>query len=189
MTTGPHDDRRSRGLIRSRRASSRKYHQPDAAGFTLLELVLVMVVICTVLAMAAPSLRGFFASRQTADAAAQIVALTRLARSQAVAEGRIYRLNLDEEAGTYWLTVQEGGTFVNLGSEFGRLFSLPDGTLANWEASPEAGSRGYIQFHPDGRNDTATVRLTGRRGQTVDISCHSPTELFHVATPGETRNW
>ena len=64
-------------------------------GLTLLELVLVMVIICTILAMAAPSLRGFFTSRETSDAAAQIVALTHLARSQAITEGRVYRLNLD----------------------------------------------------------------------------------------------
>ena len=100
-----------------------------------------MVIICTVLAMAAPSLGGFFGSRQTADAAAQIVALTQLARSQAVAEGRIYRLNLDVEGGTYWLTVQQGGTFERLGSEFGRIFSLPQGTLVSWEAPQPALAR------------------------------------------------
>ncbi len=166
-------------------ARSWKARQPLAAGFTLLELVLVMVIICTVLAMAAPSLRGFFASRQTADAAAQIVALTHLARSRAVAEGRLYRLNLDVEAGTYRLTVQEGGTFRNLGSEFGRLFSLPDGTLASWEAPAEAVSRGYIQFYPSGRTEPATVRLTGRRGKIVEITCLSPMELFRVVIPGE----
>ena len=98
----------------------------------------MMVIICTVLAMAAPSLRGFFASRRTADAAAQIVALTRLARSRAVAEGRIYRLNLDVAGETYWLTVQQGGVFNNLRSEFGRFFSLPEGTLVSWELAPAA---------------------------------------------------
>jgi Tfp pilus assembly protein FimT len=56
---------------------------------TLLELILVMVILSTVLAMAAPSLRGFFASRRTQDTAAQILALTQLARSQAICEGII----------------------------------------------------------------------------------------------------
>jgi len=154
-------------------------------GFTLLELVLVMVIICTVLAMAAPSLRGFFASRQTADAAAQIVALTQLARSGAVAEGRIYRLNLDVEAGTYWLTAQEGGTFENLHSEFGRVFSVPEGTLVSWEAPPRGDSPGYVQFYPSGRTEATTIRLAGRQGDVIEITCPSPTELFRVVTPVE----
>src|SRR3972149_3661562 len=68
-----------------------------SVGFTLLELILVMVILSTVLAMAAPSLRGFFASRQIQDAAAQILALTQFARSQAVSEGTTYRLNFDPD--------------------------------------------------------------------------------------------
>ena len=41
-------------------------------GFTLIELILVMVILCTVLGMAGPSLRGFFSQRQVEDAAASI---------------------------------------------------------------------------------------------------------------------
>ena len=143
----------------------------------------MMVIICTVLAMAAPSLRGFFASRQTADAAAQILALTQLARSRAVAEGSIYRLNLDVEGGTYWLTVQQGGTFENLRSEFGRVFSLPEGTVVSWEAPPHGVSPGYIEFYPSGRTEVTTIRLTGRQGGVIEITCPSPTELFGVVVP------
>ncbi len=188
LTTGPHADRSKQDPARLWRLRAGNRRHPAVTGFTLLELVLVMVIICTVLAMAAPSLRGFFASRQTADAAAQLVALTRLARSQAVAEGRVYRLNLDQQAGSYWLTVQEGGAFRNLRSEFGRVFSLPDGTLASWRAPAEAVSQGYIQFYPSGITEPATVRLTGRRGKVIEITCLSPTELFRVVMPGEGRN-
>ena len=78
-------------------------------GFTLLELILVMVILSTVLAMAAPSLRGFFASRKTHDTAAQILALTQFARSQAISEGIVYRLNFDTRQRTYWLTAQQAG--------------------------------------------------------------------------------
>ncbi len=151
-----------------------------SAGFTLLELVLVMVVICTVLAMAAPSLQGFFASRQTEDAAAQIVVLTQFARTQAVSEGRVYRVNFDIEAGTYWLTTQEGGAFRELDSEFGRIFSLPEGTIARWLVQPGQTPRSCVTFHPDGRTEAATVRLTGRKGDVFDITCLSPAERFHV---------
>ena len=162
--TGPSADRRPARL----------------AGFTLLELVLVMVIICTVLGMAAPSLRGFFASRQTVDAGAQIVALTQYARTEAASEGRVYRLNLDAETGRYWLTAQTGGAFAPLSAEFGRVFCLPEGTTARWNSAGEAASSGWIPFYPDGRTEPADIRLTGRQGDTVQIVCASPAEQFRV---------
>ena len=150
------------------------------AGFTLLELVLVMVIICTVLAMASASLRGFFGSRRTADAAAQIVALTQFARGRAAAEGRVWRMNLDTQGGKYWLTAQKAGTFETIPSEFGRVFLLPEGTSAEWVAPAGAQLRGWIPFHADGRTEAAHLRLTGRQGQTADIVCDAPAERVRV---------
>ena len=186
LITGPKDDlrRRARPGLWGLFAGNRRCQA--GAGFTLLELVLVMMIICTVLAMAAPSLRGFFASRRTTDAAAQIVALTRLARSEAVSKGRIYRLNFDVAAGTYWLTAQEGGTFNRLQTEFGRVFSLPEGTSITWQGTSGDVAREHIEFYPNGRTETAEVRLTGRQGEVVDIACPSATELFQVVTPSES---
>lgn len=163
------------GSVRERRRS--------AAGFTLLELILVMVLICTVLGLASVSLRGFFASRQTKDAAAQIVALTEFARAQAAAEGKMYRLNLDTEASRYWLTAETGGTFVMPASEFGRVFVLPEGTSASWDAPTGIHDRGWIPFYPDGRTEAAAIRLTGRQGDTVEVTCSSPAERFQVVVP------
>ena len=140
-----------------------------------------MVIICTVLAMAAPSLRGFFASRKTQDAAAYIVALAGLARSQAIAEGRLYRLNFDADEGTYWLTARQGGEFEKLRAEFGRTFLLPEG--AELELSSPHGSDHpmHVDFYPTGRVDPAMIRLTGRQGDVALVVCPSPTERFRVA--------
>jgi type II secretory pathway pseudopilin PulG len=151
----------------------------------LLELVLVMVIIGTVLAMAAPSLRGFFASRQTEDAAASIVALTRLARSQAAVEGRVYRLNFDLKEMKYWLTVQSEGAFRNLSSEFGRVFLLPEGTELELKVEGVPADRDYVSFQPTGRTEAATIRLKGRQGESVNIACLSPTESYKVVAVPE----
>ncbi len=167
-TTGPNAERATR--IR-----------PRAAGFTLLELVLVMVIICTVLAMASVSLRGFFGSRRTADAAGQILTLTQFARSRAVAEGRAYRLHVDADAGRYWLTAPEDGVHDALRCEFGRVFRLPEGTTAAWIDSPQTALCGWIAFYPDGRADAAHLRLAGRRGETADILCASAAQPYRIA--------
>ncbi len=146
---------------------------------------MVLVLISTVLAMAAPSLRGFSGGRKTADAAAQVLALTHLARSQAVTRACVYRLNIDTETNTYWLTMQRGGAFVALDREHGRRFRFPEGVSVTLELSPANGTTPYIRFYPDGRSDQATIGLTGRGGEVFEVACSCASERFRVISPSE----
>lgn len=160
-------------------------------GFTLLELILVMVIISTVLAMAAPSLRGFFSSRKTHDAAANILSLIRFARSQAITEGHTYRLNFDFEKGVYWLTSNAEGAFSNLNTEFGRKFQLPDDTTIEIDKDDEddhdkEGSCVYIAFFSQGMAETGTIILTDRSGEEIEITSPSPAEHYGIVESKET---
>ena len=156
-------------------------------GFTLLELIVVLGLVGVLLGLAAPSLRGFFASRQTADAAAQMLALTQLAGTRAASQGTVYRLNIDLQSNTYWLTVQQAGTFVDLNCEFGRRFQLPEGTSIHVQA-PSAGSPvSTIDFYPSGRTEEAAIELKGRQGEVFQLICESATEAFHVVSPIEAQ--
>ena len=150
-----------------------------------MELILVMVVIGAVLGLSAPSLRGFFASRQTADAAATMLSLTKLARSQAVAQANLCRLNIDPQARTYWLTVQQAGSHVTLGSEMGRCFQLPEGATVSLQSDSLDPAASYVQFYPTGRCDVATIEVRGRQGDVYLITCPSATEPFRVLRPWE----
>ena len=156
-----------------------------SVGFTLLELILVMVILSTVLAMAAPSLRGFFASRQIQDAAAQILALTQFARSQAVSEGTTYRLNFDPDEATYWLTANQSGAFEELGVEFGRVFELPKDTELELENVERDGGESYVAFEPQGTVTPATIKLIDRRGNIVKLYCPAATESFSIIMNGK----
>ena len=167
LTTGPSADRR------------------PAGAFTLLELIAVLVLISTVLAAAAPSLRGFVRGRQTADAAAQVLSLTHLARSRAASRGCIHRLNVDAEAGSYWLTMQQTGAFVEIDGGHGRRFRLPVGVSVALDSPSGAESPGYVQFYPDGRCDQATIELAGGEGDVFHVTCPSPSERFRVVSPEE----
>jgi len=154
-----------------------------AGGFTLLELILVMVLMCSILALVAPSMRNFFVSRQSANAASQIVSLIQLARTQAVTEGRPYQLNWDTGAETYWLTAQDpnGPDFIPLNTEFGRTFTLPDGASFDLSADPNAALTGnYIEFDPDGTSTAAAIGLIGREGDTLWIMTPTLTDSFRV---------
>lgn len=158
-----------------------------AGGFTLLELIVVLGLLGVLLGLASPSLRGFFASRQTADAAAQMLALTQLAGSRAAAQGTVYRLNIDEETNTYWLTFQQEGEFVDLGSEFGRRFQLPKGTTIRAQSPLDDVPLSYISFYPNGRTDEAVIELLGLQQERYRLVCESVTEAFHVVTPLEAQ--
>ncbi len=149
-------------------------------GFTLLELILVMVILSTVLALAAPSLNGFFASRQINDAAAQILALTQLARSQAISEGVIYRLNFDTQRRTYWLTAQETGAFEKLKTEVGQVFDLPKDMVMELEGLDKKEGDTFLAFTPNGTVTAGTVRLIDRRGRAFEVTCPTATETFSI---------
>src|SRR5438067_6050559 len=104
-------------------------HGRDAhatGGFTLIELITVMVIICIVLAMAAPSLQGWSRGSKLRDAGDQFLAVARYAQAQSVSEARIYRLQVDAKAGRYWLLAQDGPDLVELGTDFGHPFSIPE---------------------------------------------------------------
>jgi type II secretion system protein H len=152
------------------------------SGFTLLELVLVMLVIAIAAAMVAPSLRGSVNGRRLGDAGTQLVSLAQYARTQAVTQGHSYRLNLDLSAKTYWLTSREYDTFQNLSNDFGRVITAPDGVTLESDLQPQDDGT-YIEFRPTGRTDPATIRLRDNNNNVLVVTCESATELFHTVTP------
>ena len=168
-------------MLPPRHATSRR------AAFTLLELVAIMAILCVLVALASPAIREFGRGRGGVDCAAQIVALTRWARTQAVTEGAVYRLNFDVNTRSYWVTVERYGYFESPGQEFGRLFAAPD-SVARLECNTQAAADGqYVTFWPTGRTDAATIRVTDSRGEVTQIVCPSATELFHVINADGTQ--
>lgn len=157
------------------------------AGFTLVELLLVVMILATTAALVAPSFRGFYAGRQLADAAARLSVLLRRARTKAATEQLRVRLNIDPDSRIYWLTVEADpfgapGAFVPPGDAWGRRFTLPNGvqlsrvTIDGEDAepvafestsaasasawTPESGSAYRIAFEPGGAAPDAVITIT-----------------------------
>jgi prepilin-type N-terminal cleavage/methylation domain-containing protein len=170
------------------RPTSSPARRRTGGGFTLFELVIVMVVVATLVAISMPSLRGFWSGSRSRDAATEFLAVTQWARAKSAAEARIYRLSLDATNGDYQLTVQEGVEFVETGDEFGQIHSLPEGMrmeVVRLGLTPDA--VGQIDFHPDGRCDVAAIRLTEPDGTVTTIASLSPAEPFRILTAAETQ--
>ncbi len=152
---------------------------------TLLELILVMTILSTILAMAAPSLRGFFTSRRGDETAAQILALTQFARSQAVSEGIAYRLHFDVQKRECWLTAQKAGTFEPLDTGFGQTFIIPNDLVIELEDVEQEDRDVFLTFSPYGTVTPATIRLIDRRGRALEVTCPTVTESFSIVESEE----
>ncbi len=155
-------------------------------GFTLLELIVVMVILATVLALAGPSLRGFFGSRQLPDTAAHLLALTQLARSQAISEGIIYRLNFNTSQREYWLTAWKKGGFRELETSAGRKHTLPKDMVLELDNLAQSGQDMYVEFMPDGTATAGTIRLIERSGRTLEVACPTVTESYYIIERDDT---
>lgn len=151
----------------------------------MIELLLVMLLLSVMLAIAVPSIRGFASTGRTRDAVTQIVATAKWAKSQAVSEAIVMRLNV---AGTsYFLSEQRETTFDRVPGEFGMDVLLPPG--ARLEILPLGSSRNVdptgISFYPDGRTDPALLRFTSETGKVTLLGCPSPAESLRVLSDEE----
>jgi prepilin-type N-terminal cleavage/methylation domain-containing protein len=164
-------------------------------GFTMLELTLVLGILALILALAAPRFRGFAASREAHDTAASLVTLIKWARMQAIDEGRLYRLYVDMDLQEYWVAGQEGANFTRPPVSLGQRFLVPYGVTLRWENSQRyqqsqrnsqrdsqrnSPQGSYIEFDPSGRAELAVLRVTGRLGTIVDVTCRSPREPYRA---------
>ena len=184
-----------------------------ASGFTLIELVLVLLIISVVMAITAPSLSHFINGRKTSNAANDLIALARHGRSKAISEGRSYRLTVDTTQKKFWLEAQEGANFSELGTDLGQHHAFPDGTTVQWKDAPNAAvnapantstnvptnaqanplaknaanapANQSIIFYPDGRSDAATLTVTGSAGDEIELGALAESEPWHVIKDGE----
>lgn len=79
-----------------------------ARAFTLVELLVVLALIATVCALAAPSLSHFFRGRTQDSEVRRFLALTHYGQSRAVSEGVPMLLWIDPVAGSYGLEQETG---------------------------------------------------------------------------------
>jgi prepilin-type N-terminal cleavage/methylation domain-containing protein len=180
-------------------------------GFTLIELIFVLVIIATIAAMVVPKMDRFARGQGVVDSADQVIALARWARTHAITRGVSFRLNFDPNQGTYWLTMQNGASFENMlpnssgqtgtlglssagsqstttfgdvGEEPGRVFTASPGVSFSSTIVPQPDGL-YVEFHSSGRCDPGTILFNDTDGAAIEIGCLAGTEQYHVLTDDE----
>lgn len=163
--------------------ANRAIHQRNA--FTLLELILVLAIVATMLAIVASSLRSFHAQRIAADAAGHFLMVCKQARTHAIQNAVTYHVHLDLASRTYWLSSQQPGGSQRLATEVGRTFELPEDVSIYWQQQDNATQEATIAFLPDGRVQAAQVVFVSRQGDAVAVYCTAADQTLRIGTPEE----
>ncbi|HEY3861111.1 MAG TPA: GspH/FimT family pseudopilin [Verrucomicrobiae bacterium] len=174
-----------------------RVHQQS--GFTLIELVLVMLLMVILISLVFPSLKGFFRGRNLDNEALRFLALTRYGQSRAVTEGVPVELWINPKAGSYGLEALSGysetqtkSMTYNVDSTIQISFSAPSSVLVRsnyWsQAKGQMGAVARIRFQPDGfisDASPATIYMRQSDGQ-VSIA-ETPTHLQYDIQTGQFR--
>ena len=158
-------------------------HRPALRGFTLVELVVVMTLLVTVIALASPSLAGFFRGRAVEAEARRFMSLTRLGQSRAASEGIPMILWVDLNQRTYGLEADssftdedtkaveymlDGNVTAEIGATDSAAGAISSNTLfENATSSSKHASLPHIRFEPDGgvsESSPESFRLMDRDG-------------------------
>lgn len=131
------------------RDSFQRSRNSRTSGFTLLELLLVLVIVALAAGLVAPTIGSRFTSADPRLVMAQLRAAMEFLRVRAIEEGKEEVLVLAPEDGRYWQ--EGGGQEVTIPRESGEL-------LARGRFTRETGEVEF-HFYPDGTNSGGEVRI------------------------------
>jgi prepilin-type N-terminal cleavage/methylation domain-containing protein len=157
----------------------------NSPAFTLLELLMVLVILGTIVAVSAPRVTRSFHSLAARDAASTLASNMRYAQARAIADGTPVRMVFDQAAGRYSVESAVGppgaagpGAATPAGASgawsarsavdpTGRGFDLPTGVrfdAVHLVAEDGVTAAESLVFLPDGRGGRGSVRISGREG-------------------------
>lgn len=166
---------------------SRRRRNP---GFTLVELILVMVVIFTLATVVAPRFSDFFPSLQVRKSTELLMAWARKARSDAALTGTRQRLYLDPSKRKFWIEheprpIKDAGKFVKLAGAWQEEL-LPDGVeIESVDKAETGGSARYVEFRPDGSATEATIVISNANGDRQTLRIEAATARIFIEDAAE----
>ena len=169
------------------------------AGFTLVELMVVVALLAIFSAMIAGEMRGTFQDALLRSTSRQLIDVFGTAASRAVSTGRIRRVHLDTTRGRYAIENRERGEFRPERDVAGgqgeidsrirvRVYHTGDGGDSGPEnaGAPVLASGDDVAFYPDGTADGCDILLSDREGFTRSLRLDAVTarvEVVETNTP------
>lgn len=164
-------------------------------GFTLIELIVVLLIMTTMMAVAAPRVAGRSEAAVLRAAASDFQTLASAARAKAVLQQRTISLTIDKQGRSIGLfailpaTVDgdqgnEGPPSDNAREDqdqepVSRSRGLSEGLVATIESdTPDANT---INFYPDGSADQSTLTISNARDEQLKLSLAAATGRLRLA--------
>lgn len=140
----------------------------DNRGFTLFELMVVLLLLGSIFLLTFPNFRQILEPRDIKRAVLQFVGSLKYAQSQAATTKQTHRLYVDLKDNSFWVSKEgDRDSFSRDASTLGTPQSLPPGVIFLDVIQPERGKvregKGYVNFSPTGWADECTIHL--RRGE------------------------
>lgn len=182
----------------------------SAGGFTVTELLVVMVIMALLAGLAVPSFARSLQSERLRTGARTVVSMVQLARTRAITRHTFTRLSIDYDQGL--LTIEElqqpdamasgAGSLASAGSQqptwveqrdsLGRPRSLPGGVRITYAGGdPTAATGGSatrvdaLTFRPDGSTDDAMLLLEGYQSERLGVAVRKTRLQARLLTPEE----
>ena len=149
------------------------------AGFTMIELTLVTVIILALVALSVPLFKKTFSDLAAKDTAFNISKFVSYAREKSVIGRKNYKVIFDFNRRQYQLFESsqsaDGLVYTKTKDRFGKAFTLP-GDLSFYD--PKTGLTGkpgeeykkQIVFYPDGHCDELAIDIMDRSGAGYSIT-------------------
>jgi type II secretion system protein H len=178
------------------------YKKTERSGFTLIELMVVLVLIGIMAAMIIPEMRGTYESSLLRASSRQWMDVINLAYSRAVTGNQAHRVRLDRRLGEYFverhISGGRGDDFVPVQDDSSRGKIDPriivefrqansDFAGAGQQNAPEfpednasASGQETIGFYPDGTADACEIMLQDRDGFRLALRINPTTARVQV---------
>ena len=141
-------------------------------GFTLVELIVVLVILAALTALVAPSFTRTVASARLRSAASDVRSTLARGRALAVAAGRERAVAFDLSRGEFGV---DNEAVRSLPETF-RLGAVLPGEERRWRGSVR------VRFFPDGGGEEAEISVTAPDGGTLRVTVDPLTGLSEAGT-------
>jgi prepilin-type N-terminal cleavage/methylation domain-containing protein len=162
---------------------TKKNNMSNQKAFTLVELMVVVALVVTVMAIATPSFQRFAINGNLKGAARDIASDVALLRERALAENRLYRISLNVAGGSYtlqqcnapgspcaaWTPIQIKN-FMGFASDIN--FDSGSTTVTDYSFQPRGiVTSGTIALR-NGRGSMGTITISASGRQNVQFNLH-----------------
>jgi general secretion pathway protein H len=154
-------------------------------GFTLLELVIVLIIISLLVLLITPNLTRTLSHMEAKGAAKRIAAILRYSRSDAINKGRVNLVSFDTSSNVVSVSSvdeEEGEPKAQ------RFYPLPEGVKME---KIDVGKTLFdssvptIEFYRNGGSNGGTASIQGEKGQPYSVRVEMLTGGVKVETPEE----